>query len=249
MGIIMYDSVDLSQVPANPPAVAVYVDGRFANAAEAKRRFPQARLLTIAVFAKDDADCLDIERGDATPDQAAGWVARQLARGIKRPCLYASASVMPAILVAMSHAGVPRSTLRLWSAHYTMESHICGPHSCGAMPQDADGTQWTDKALGRNLDQSLLHDDFFGGKAVPLLMEAIMNELPQLNLGMSDKDLPRWYVRRLQAILNYVYGYPCNVTGTYDAMTVSAVKLLQAHYKLAVDGICGKDTWTKVIGG
>jgi hypothetical protein len=246
----MYDSVDLSQVPANAPAVAAYTDGRFANVPEARARFPGAHILTIAVFAKDDADCLDIERGDATPDQAAGWVARQLARGVKRPCLYASASVMQVILESVSVAGVSRDTVRLWSAHYTMESHICGPHSCKAMTLPADGTQWTDRALGKNLDQSLLDDDFFGTVSPPALdLEAIMNALPQLSLGMKDKDLPHWYIRRLQALLNYVYGYPCNLTGTYDAMTANAVRMLQRRYGITEDGITGKDTWAKVIGG
>lgn len=245
MSIIMYDSVDLSQVPANAPAVAAYVDGRFANVPEARKRFPQAHILTIAVFAKDDADCLDIETGDATPAQAAGWVARQFARGVKRPCLYASAGTMQVILESVNAAGISRDTLRLWSAHYTMRSHICGPHSCKEMTQDADGTQWTDRALDRNLDQSLLNDGFFG---TGVSYDAITTQMPQLSTGMDDRNLPHWYVRRLQALLNYVYGYPCNLTGTYDAMTANAVRMVQGRYGLTQDGICGKDTWTKVIG-
>ena len=244
--ITMSDSVDLDMIPADTEALAVYVDGRFADVAEAKARFPHAKILSIAVFAKDDADCLDVETGDATPAQSAGWVARQLARGLKRPVLYASASVMPEILSAMKAAGVSRSLLRLWSAHYTFSPHICGPASCRAMSISADGTQWTDRFHGKNLDESLLLPDFFGGIS-PL--EEIVNNLPELSPGMTDADLPHWYVRRLQAILNYVYGYPCNVTGTYDTMTVNAVRMLQKRYALAVDGITGKDTWTKVIGG
>jgi hypothetical protein len=55
-----------------------------------------------------------------------------------------------------------RAAVRLWSAHYGLGEHICGPNSCGQLSIDADGTQWTSTAMGRNLDQSLLRTDFFG---------------------------------------------------------------------------------------
>ena len=166
--ITMYDSVTLSEVPPNPPAVACYASGTFANEAEARRRFPNAHILTIAVNASHDADCLDVEQGDATPAQAAGWYARQRARGITRPCIYASASVMHADIVPIIRASrIPRAEVRLWSAHYTFASHICGPSSCGEMSIPADACQWTDRALGRNLDESLLAADFFGPVGPP----------------------------------------------------------------------------------
>lgn len=251
--ITMFDTVDTALLPAGF-AYAGYSDGRFANLNQIHARFPQAQVLTIAVFAKDDAECLDVETGDATPAQAAGWVTRQLSRGVKRPCLYASASVMSQVLSAMKEAGVSRNLLRLWSAHYTGTPHICGPASCREMSISADGTQWTDRARGINLDESLLLADFFGEPANLVFltqaeMTAIMNGLPELSDGMKDADLPHWYVRRLQAILNYVYGYPCNLTGTYDAMTMSAVRLLQGRYGLTEDEVCGPDTWAKVIAG
>jgi len=252
--ITMFDTVDTPLLPPGGFAYAGYVDGRFANTAQIRARFPHASVLSIAVFARDNADCLDIETGDASPAQAAGWVSRQLARGLKRPCLYASASVMREVLSDMKAAGVPRSLLRLWSAHYTDQAHICGPDTCREMDISADGTQFTDRSRGINLDESLLLPDFFsdipgGAFLSPAEMEAIMNDLPVLSKGMADKDLPHWYVRRLQAILNYVYGYPCNLTGVYDPMTVNAVRLLQGRHKLAIDGICGPDTWSKVVGG
>ena len=65
------------------------------------------------------------------------------------------------ILPVLNQANISRSAVRLWSAHYGLGEHICGPNSCGAMPIEADGTQWTSNALGRNLDQSLLLDTFF----------------------------------------------------------------------------------------
>jgi hypothetical protein len=146
----MFDSVDLAQIPAGAQAAACYVNGRFANSAEARDRFPRARILTIAVTADADADCLDIETGDATPGQAAAWFLRQKARGVSRPCLYASASVMDTqVIPALNAAGIGAGEIRLWSAHYTMAAHICGPATCRAMSISADGTQWTDRAMGR----------------------------------------------------------------------------------------------------
>src|SRR5690242_10317159 len=123
--ITMFDSVTASALPAGDFAYAGYVNGRFANIPQIRARFPGSDILSIAVFASADADCLDIEQGDATPAEAAGWVVRQLARGAARPCLYASVSTMNQVVAAMHAAGVPRSQLRLWSAHYTFRPHIC----------------------------------------------------------------------------------------------------------------------------
>ena len=82
MTITMYDSVDLSMIPGDAQAVGAYVDGKWATYTAAKAKFPKADILSIAVFAADDADCLDIETGDATPVQAAAWVLRQFARKV-----------------------------------------------------------------------------------------------------------------------------------------------------------------------
>lgn len=251
--ITMFDSVTNSLLPAGF-AYAAYVDGKFANTAQIRARFPHASILTIAVFAKDDADCLDVETGDATPAQAAGWVTRQLSRGVRRPCLYASASVMPQVLSAMKVAGVSRNLLRLWSAHYTFHPHICGPATCREMSISADGTQFTDRARGINLDESLLLDDFFG-KALTSL-ESIVNDFPVLTLPpagqpfMSDADFPHWYIRRAQLILDGIYGlYKGSIDGIYGTATAAAVKALQGQLKLTQDSTCGPVTWTRVLGG
>jgi hypothetical protein len=65
------------------------------------------------------------------------------------------------VLPELSAAKIARSTVRLWSAHYGLGEHICGPNSCKAMSVEADGTQWTSSALGRVLDQSELQASFF----------------------------------------------------------------------------------------
>lgn len=159
---VMFDDTDLSQIPANAPAVAGYTSGNWPTYWELAKRFPHAWKLSIAVSASHDADCLDVEAGDASPEQASAWVKRQIARGVKRPVVYCSVSGMDSLLELLAGAGISRDQVRVWTAHYTFAAHRCGPHSCGALSATtADATQWTDQALGRVLDESLLTDGFF----------------------------------------------------------------------------------------
>jgi hypothetical protein len=58
-----------SAIPKTAEAVAGYVGGHWPTYNQLVKDFPHAHKLSIAVFASEDADCLDIEKGDATPDQ------------------------------------------------------------------------------------------------------------------------------------------------------------------------------------
>jgi hypothetical protein len=155
----MFDSVTTSEIPRSANAVAGYVGGKWPTYATLKREFPHAHVLSIAVNAGENAECLDVEPGDAVAAQAPAWYRRQRARGVERPVLYTSLSNVPALEEAMRSSGVARHEYRLWSAHYTFHPHICG-QACG-LQVAADGTQWTDRALNRNLDESLLNGAFF----------------------------------------------------------------------------------------
>lgn len=155
----MFDSVTVSEIPRSANAVAGYVGGKWPTYFQLKRDFPHAHVLSIAVNAGENAECLDVEPGDAVAAQAPEWYRRQRARGVVRPVLYTSLSNVPALMGAMQGAGVARHEYRVWSAHYTGRAHICGSE-CG-LSVAADGTQWTDTALNRNLDESLLNGAFF----------------------------------------------------------------------------------------
>jgi len=161
----MFDTSLNDQFPSGAAAYAAYVDGRLGNQpnyAYIVRAFPKAQHLSIALFAANNADVLDVEPGASVPSEIPGWYARQAQRGIARPVIYASASAMnDAILPTLRQAGISRARTRLWTAHYGLGEHICGPGSCGALSIDADGTQWTSTARGLVLDQSLLAGDFF----------------------------------------------------------------------------------------
>ena len=244
IGIVMFDAVDVSQIPASAPAVAGYVDGRWATFARLPGMFPHAHRLSIAVTSANDADCLDIETGDATPADAAGWYQRQKAHGRTRPCLYASASVMQAgVVPAIEAAGIARSAVRLWSAHYTGSPHICGPSSCGAMSISADGTQWTNQALGRDLDESLLAPDFFGSPGPPSTgwTAAMISDLPQVKQGDAGNN-----VRTVQALC-VARGHATTVDGAFGAATATSVRAVQTSFGITVDGTVGPATWAVLV--
>jgi len=167
-GIIMYDTIQNDQFPPGAPAYAAYVDGSIGNQpnfAFIVSAFPKAEHLSVSLFG-NNADALDVEPGASNPSDIPAWYDAQRKRGIQRPCVYASASTMnDEILPVLTGAGIARSAVRLWTAHYDVGEHICGPDTCGALSINADGTQWTPNAVvdgvALDLDQSLLLDNFF----------------------------------------------------------------------------------------
>jgi hypothetical protein len=183
---IMFDAVDIHQIPGDASVVAGYVNGDYVTFSQLNVMFPHARHLSIAVTAEANADALDVEPGDAVAGQVPAWYRRQKARGVARPVIYASVSLMTTgILPVLRQAGIARSEVRLWSAHYTYAEHLCGPGSCGQMPVQADATQWTDRAQGRNLDQSVLAVNFFGAPPRPT---AVFTSVGQASLADLAKN-------------------------------------------------------------
>jgi peptidoglycan hydrolase-like protein with peptidoglycan-binding domain len=259
MTIAMYDSVTTSALPEGAQAYAGYVNGLYANYNAIKARFPGAQVLSIAVDPAYDADCLDIETGDATPGEAASWVLRQFTRGIV-PCLYANVSTMIAVVADMQAAGVSRDSLRLWSAHYA-EEHICGPASCREISIQMDGTQWTDTAVGNTCDQSLLLDSFFGPviPSPPALTaaqtEAILNNLPILQQGAADHSGQVQFVHRMQALvavistINTIPAGRITADGAFGLSTKAGLEAVQHFFGITEDGICGPETWAKLVTG
>jgi hypothetical protein len=159
---VMFDSVTLSEVPRNAPAVAGYTTGLYPTYPDVVKDFPKAHHLSIAISAVVKARCLDIETGDATPYQAPAWLERELGdKPAAKPVGYASVSAWPEIKRLIDRVGIARHQYLIWTAHYTNHPHVCGPHTCGELPFDADMTQWTSAALGKNLDESRLNATVF----------------------------------------------------------------------------------------
>ena len=155
---VMYDSTTVGEIPASANAVAGYDDGKYVTFPQLEKRWPHAHRLAIAVFPTDHGECLDIENGDATPADAPGWYHRQRPR-VERPVFYCNLDTARLVVSALGDAGIDRGRYRLWTAHYTDIPHICGPAE-GLVPA-ADATQWTNHALGRNLDETLCASTFF----------------------------------------------------------------------------------------
>lgn len=158
--LLMFDDVTVSLLPSGYSAYAGYADGIYANLTAIRARFPNAHILDIAVRSSVNATCLDVESGDATNAQAVGWVKAQHARGLVKPIVYTSAGNAQALINELANNGIARDTYLLWTAHYSGKSHICAKTGCGY--PNADGTQFTDRAMGRSLDESVVSDAFFG---------------------------------------------------------------------------------------
>lgn len=168
MTLTMFDAVDVANLPPGADAYGGYVDGSWPTYILVLAKFASKRALSIATSADHDADCLDVENGDALPSQAPRWVRRQIARGVIRPVIYISLAGVRNLLQILAAYGILRSDIRLWVAHYTYTEHICSV-SCGlGMPTTADGTQWTNRANG--CDQSLLDDTFFTAPPQPRMV-------------------------------------------------------------------------------
>lgn len=234
MTIVMYDSIDLSQFPANPQAVAGYVGGHWPTYNELVQKFPHAYHLSIAVQASQRARCLDVEPGDATPAQAPGWFETHADRSQGLPVLYASASSIHQVVSAMAGAGIGRGEYLLWSAHYNFHEHICSPGGCGYPA--ADATQWTDKALGHNLDQSACADYFFGPAPAPapgptppspediVSISAALNDGGALHVFVEAKDGSVWYTWQKANSTSWEGGKPGKQTAGLQPFAPAPVK-------------------------
>jgi hypothetical protein len=247
--ITMYDTALNGQFPAGAAAYAAYVDGSVGNQPNydwVVAAFPKAEHLSIALLAGSNADALDVESGAASASDVPGWHARQVARGIARPVVYASAYTMEAqVLPVLDRSGIERPSVRLWSAHYGAGEHVCGPSSCRMTPVAMDGTQWTSSAMGRVLDQSLLLGNFFGAPAAPptpAWTETLMQQLPELRQGATGT-----FVRTAQFQCGQ-RGHAVTVDGSFGPATLAAVKAVQAAAKITVDGTVGPQTWPALLG-
>jgi hypothetical protein len=142
----MYDTIEPSLIPPNPEAVAGYVGGNWPTFNELVTKFPKAKHLSIAVNSAEDAECLDVEAGDASPADVPAWVHRQEARDQRYPVIYASLSTWPQI-----EAVVGRLQIRRWVADYDGIAEV---------PAGYNAKQYTDHALGRNLGASICDPHF-----------------------------------------------------------------------------------------
>jgi peptidoglycan hydrolase-like protein with peptidoglycan-binding domain len=161
MTLTMFDSINVADIPSTGmDAVAGYVGGNWPTFPALVKRFPHLPALSIAVNASQDAQCLDVEKGDATPADVPFWLDKQARLHPDRtPIIYTSASQIAAV-----RAAAGRRRYLLWSAHYGSGQHICG--SCGY--PGADATQFDDHgAHGEHIDRTIMSPAFLAAFAPP----------------------------------------------------------------------------------
>jgi hypothetical protein len=253
MTLAMPDSTNVNNLPAGYPAYLGYADGAWPTGKVLEGLFPEAELVILTVTGENAAHGArvapgtDAEPGDLTAASAASWAYKQPAGN--RPVIYASVEGeqgygMGDVLRALAELGVPRSVVRLLSAHYGQGEHICGPDSCKAIDVQMDGTQWTNDFVtpgGAVIDMSVLADDFFG----PLLTETekLVQELGTVQEGNTGAA-----VKTVQALLEARLADGVAIDGVFGTQTLSAVKFLQSKGKVTVDGIVGPQTWPVLLG-
>jgi hypothetical protein len=240
--LTMYDAVTPSNIPASAAYVAGYVGGLWPTYTTLLKQFPRATILSIAINSSENAECLDVETGDATIADIPAWVKRQLSDKVYRPVIYSSVANMGNVLSTLAANNISRQSVRLWSAHYSNGNHICGPSSCGQVRQDMDGTQWTDNANGKSLDQSSLDSNFFIATTVTAPTTTISTPATIQN-GSTGL-----YVTRAQAILNHVFDQDIAIDGDFGPATETTVKAVQSNHGLTADGIIGVETWRLIYG-
>ena len=114
--------MESTDIPINTPIVAGYVDGTYRWSDADWGRFPDAVHVRIAVLATtNDGHVLDVEQGNATPDQAPAWVAARRAAGFD-PTVYVNLANVQAVRAAFVAAGVPEP--HYWLAHYDNDPTI-----------------------------------------------------------------------------------------------------------------------------
>lgn len=110
---MMYDSVNAHGIPKTALIIAGYIDGKFAWTPEEWAMFdgyPHLEVRIACFASTDDGRVLDVEKGDATPDEAPQWVQgrrNSKAHPLGGPaCIYTNASTWPYVVGAFHRQGV-----------------------------------------------------------------------------------------------------------------------------------------------
>jgi len=235
-------------------AVAAYGNGRYANYDTAKAQFPNAHLLKIDVSGQGIGEAGDFEPGDMQFSSAGSWAKRRINAGIKRPVLYFSLSNWRAVLDSVAKAGLARSDVRLWTAHYTGNGHLCAT-ACGfGFSGTSDATQWGSADhpatlpapyAGHHLDVSFTTEGFWddseGGGTGPAPTPGSAPVLHFDYFGQDHNatcpDVRIWQQQMKQR------GWGLEVDGVYGPGSEQVCRSFQSEKGLTVDGQVGPQTW------
>jgi hypothetical protein len=133
----MYDGVNPDTVPAGAAIYAGYVDGEWQSYDALVSEYPSALHVSICVTSADSARVLDVETGDATPDEAPAWASRQRAGGNPYPVVYMDESNWPSVQSAFSDQGVAAPL-------YWVAAYVSDPTDVPTIPDGAIALQYYD---------------------------------------------------------------------------------------------------------
>ena len=118
----LYDSVTAADIPLSAELVAGYINGRYAWSAQDWMRWPAAREVQISTDAwKQVGLVLDVENGDARPEQANGWIIGATASSGYVPTIYGKAQSLQEVRRLVSEGGL---TCDYWLADWTGSFHL-----------------------------------------------------------------------------------------------------------------------------
>jgi hypothetical protein len=258
-GEVMYDSTTAADIPPGAVIVAGYIDGEYKWSAADWARFPNAKTLQIAVTFVDGGECLDIENGDATLQQAPAWVKARQKAGIARPWLYVNRANLADLQALVAKLLGPGTEVGYWVADWSGEPHEV---------EGADAVQYASPTLGSpgHFDLSIV----YGTLPSEPLPEPIEEPAPPattsqppatasqptttgddvqvatLSQGAANSPAE---VKAVQSILNGKAGAKLATDGDFGPDTEEAVRAWQTFFRLEVDGIVGPETWATLIGG
>ena len=164
----MYDGIN-SDAPTiardfpNAAMVAGYVNGLYAWSTADWNLFPHAKHVRITITASaDTGDVLDVEAGDASPSQTAGWIRMRKAAGYYRPTIYCSRSTIPAVRQGTGAYVLDRD-YDIWVADWTGSPHqVTAPGPGVSAPCSA--TQYRNTA---SYDVSAVYDSGWPHRTAP----------------------------------------------------------------------------------
>jgi hypothetical protein len=248
--VTIYDSVTAADIPESAGIVAGYKSGgAYTWSAEDWARFPNATRIEIVTSAVNDGDALDVETGDATIAQIAGWVEKRRAAGVLRPWIYVERRRWSEARGAVS------GPVGWWIADWTGE-----PHELDDAGVPADAVQYANPpSSGGHFDVSELYGTLPSEytpapepapEPAPAPAPAPepspegfdMSTLPELAEGASGDA-----VKSVQSLLNGKGGAGLVVDGQFGPTTKLKVQEWQDVFHLATDGVVGPQTWASLL--
>ena len=220
---------------------AAYGNGSYENYNAARKAYPRLRCLEIDVWGQGIGNTGDFEPGDMALDHAGRWAAGRIAAGVWRPVIYFSIGSWDPIAASLKAAGVSRSDIRIWSAHYTGREHLCTSACQGTFTGTADATQWGSPKpkntlppayASRNVDISKTSPNFWVRPPVAPDFER------ELKVGSKGHAVEIWqHQMKLR-------GWHVPLSGTFDPICEGICKTFQKEKGLRVTGRVDTKTWS-----